>query len=100
MLGERVRAVMASPRSLPSRTLGRIAPAFWNVMVTRPPITSVNTRAAIRNVDDVETELAFEHLAGDVLRRPGAGAREGKLSGLRLGERDQLGDAFSPARRC
>ena len=43
MFGERVRAVMASPRSLPSRTFGRIAPAFWNVMVTRPPITSVNT---------------------------------------------------------
>ena len=40
-VGERVRAVMASPRSLPSRTVGRIAPAFWNVMVTRPPITSV-----------------------------------------------------------
>ena len=43
MFGERVRAVMASPRSLPSRTVGRIAPAFWNVMVTRPPITSVKT---------------------------------------------------------
>ena len=41
MLGERLRAVMASPRSFPSRTVASIAPAFWNVMVMRPPITSV-----------------------------------------------------------
>ena len=43
MFGERLSDVTASPRNLPSRTAGRIAPAFCNVMVTRPPITSVNT---------------------------------------------------------
>jgi hypothetical protein len=41
MFGDRLSEVTASPRSLPSRTVGRIAPAFWNVMVTRPPITSM-----------------------------------------------------------
>ena len=43
MTGERLSEVTASPRSRPSFTTGRIAPMFCSVMVTRPPITSVNT---------------------------------------------------------
>src|SRR5262249_38188564 len=43
MIGERLSDVTARPRSLPSRTSGRIAPMFRSVMVTRPPITSVRT---------------------------------------------------------
>ena len=42
MFGERFSDVTASPRSLPSRTVASIAPAFCSVIVTRPPITSVN----------------------------------------------------------
>src|SRR5262245_17464444 len=43
MIGERLSDVTARPRSLPSRTSGRIAPMFISVMVTRPLITSVRT---------------------------------------------------------
>src|SRR5262245_38411048 len=43
MNGERLSDVTARPRSLPSRTSGRIAPMFISVMVTRPLITSVRT---------------------------------------------------------
>ena len=43
MIGVRLSEVTASPRNWPWRTTGRIAPMFCNVIVTRPPITSVNT---------------------------------------------------------
>ena len=40
---ERFNDVTARPRNWPSRTIGMIEPMFCSVMVTRPPITSVNT---------------------------------------------------------
>ena len=43
MLGERMSDVTARARKVPARTIGKIAPAFCSVMVTRPPITSVTT---------------------------------------------------------
>ena len=43
MIGVRLSEVTASPRNWPWRTTGRIEPMFCKVIVTRPPITSVNT---------------------------------------------------------
>ena len=94
MLGERVRAVMARPRSLPSRTVASTAPAFCERHGDASADHVGEVRAAIGNVHDVEAGLGFEHFAGDVLRRSGAGARIGELAGLRPGERDQLGDGL------
>ena len=39
-LDERLSEVMAMPRTRPSRTSGRLAPAFWMPTGTTPPMTS------------------------------------------------------------
>jgi hypothetical protein len=95
MIGVRLSEVTASPRNWPWRTTGRIEPMFCNVMVTRPPITSVKHSAAVGHVDDIDAGLPLEQFAGDVLRGADAGRCVGQLARLRLGERDELGKAFA-----
>src|ERR1700730_5359585 len=94
MIGERLSDVNASPRNLPSRTTGRIAPMFCSVIVTRPPITSVKTALAIGNVDDVDASETLEQFAGDVLGSADTERCKRELSGLGFRERKQLRDAF------
>ena len=100
MLGERCSAVMASPRSLPSRTLGRIAPAFWNVMVMRPPITSVKFAPRYGTCTMSRPSWLLNTSPAMCCGVPAPGLAIRELAGLRLGERDQFGDRSSPARRC
>ena len=98
--GERLSEVTASPRSWPSLHHRQDRADVLQRHRHAAADHVGEDRAAIGHVDDVDAGQALEQFAGDVLRRADAGRGVGQLAGLRLGERDQLGERSSPARRC